>query len=90
MYVDPTNYDHPEDAVQEFASELDPKNVFLERLIGGGKYTHNDNSMNDVNVHTLIHLYKDGKLKKDNRSDQVKSGQAGKHKYANQKLSQRF
>ena len=36
-YVDPTNYSNAEEAVEEFANELDPSLIFLERLIGGGK-----------------------------------------------------
>ena len=40
MYVDPSNYDTTEDAVHEFASELDPSTLFLEILIGGGRTTH--------------------------------------------------
>ena len=40
MYVDPTNYDSPEDALSEFASELDPSVLFLEMLIGGGRKTN--------------------------------------------------
>jgi hypothetical protein len=37
-YVDPTNYSNAEEAVEEFANELDPRFIFLERLIGGGKF----------------------------------------------------
>lgn len=36
-YVDPTNYSNLEEAVEEFANELDPSFVFLERMIGGGE-----------------------------------------------------
>ena len=36
-YVDPANYSNAEEAVEEFANELDPSLIFLERLIGGGK-----------------------------------------------------
>ena len=36
MYIDPSNYDSPEDAVNEFASELDPSVLFLASVIGGG------------------------------------------------------
>jgi hypothetical protein len=35
--VDPTIYDSPEDALNEFASELDPSVLVLEKLIGGGR-----------------------------------------------------
>ncbi|CAB4014881.1 ephrin type-A receptor 5 isoform X5, partial [Paramuricea clavata] len=37
-YVDPTNYSNAEEAVEEFANELDPRFIFLERLIGGGEF----------------------------------------------------
>ena len=37
MYVDPSNYDKPEDAVCEFAEEIDASLLYLEMLIGGGK-----------------------------------------------------
>ena len=37
LYVDPSIYDSPEDALNEFASELDPSVLVLEKLIGGGK-----------------------------------------------------
>ncbi len=47
-YVDPSNYDDPEAAVQEFASEVDPAMMFLERMIGGGKRcTLSNNIMQD-------------------------------------------
>ena len=36
-YVDPTNYSNLEEAVEEFANELDPSYIFLEKLIGGGE-----------------------------------------------------
>ena len=36
-YVDPQNYDRPEDAICEFASEIDASRLYLEMLIGGGK-----------------------------------------------------
>ena len=36
-YVDPSNYSNAEEAVEEFANELDHRFLFLERLIGGGK-----------------------------------------------------
>lgn len=36
MYIDPWIYERPEDALCEFASELDPSSLFLEIMIGGG------------------------------------------------------
>ena len=36
-YVDPTNYDRPEDAICEFAAEIDPSRLYMEMLIGGGR-----------------------------------------------------
>ena len=35
--MDPQNYDRPEDAICEFASEIDASHLYLEMLIGGGK-----------------------------------------------------
>jgi hypothetical protein len=35
--VDPTNYDQPQDAICEFATEIDASRLYLEMLIGGGK-----------------------------------------------------
>ena len=40
MYINPSNYDDPETAVQEFANELDSEMIFLERMVGGGKDKH--------------------------------------------------
>ena len=37
-YVDPTNYDRPEEAISEFATEIDPSILYLEMLIGGGEH----------------------------------------------------
>ena len=37
LYVDPSNYDDPHEALRELTNELDPGKLFLERLIGGGK-----------------------------------------------------
>jgi hypothetical protein len=36
MYVDPMNYVDAETALKEFANEIDPALLSLERLIGGG------------------------------------------------------
>ena len=36
VYIDPTTYNDVEDAVQEFANELERSWIELERLIGGG------------------------------------------------------
>ena len=36
MYVDPMNYVDAETAMKEFANEIDPALLILERLIGGG------------------------------------------------------
>ncbi|XP_028394326.1 ephrin type-B receptor 2-like [Dendronephthya gigantea] len=38
MYVDPSNYDKPEDAICEFAEEIDASLLYLEMLIGGGEF----------------------------------------------------
>ena len=37
-YVDPTNYDRPEEAISDFATEIDPSILYLEMLIGGGEH----------------------------------------------------
>ena len=37
MYVDPSNYDKPEDAIVEFATEIDATLLYLEMLIGKGE-----------------------------------------------------
>lgn len=36
LYVDPGNYEDPEEALKEFAKELDKKWITLEKVIGGG------------------------------------------------------
>ena len=36
LYIDPGNYDSPEDAVKNFAKELDRKLLNLDKVIGGG------------------------------------------------------
>ena len=36
MYVDPSIYENPDDALIEFTSELDPSMIDLETWIGGG------------------------------------------------------
>ena len=37
--MDPTIYESPEDALNEFTSELDPSVLEVEKIIGGGKHT---------------------------------------------------
>lgn len=46
-YVDPDTYEDPTEAVEEFAKEIDPSYICIERVIGAGKsvnthhyYTH--------------------------------------------------
>ena len=36
QYVDPSNYEDPEKALEDFAKELDKKWIILEKIIGGG------------------------------------------------------
>lgn len=36
LYVDPSNYEDPEEALRNFAKELDKKWISLEKIIGGG------------------------------------------------------
>ncbi|XP_057304891.1 ephrin type-B receptor 1-B-like [Hydractinia symbiolongicarpus] len=38
LYVDPTTYNDVDDAVQEFAYELDRKDVKIGKLLGGGEF----------------------------------------------------
>ncbi|KAM7434137.1 hypothetical protein ABFA07_015738 [Porites harrisoni] len=38
LYVDPCNYEDPEEALKEFAKELDKKWITLEKVIGGGEF----------------------------------------------------
>ncbi|VEL12742.1 unnamed protein product [Protopolystoma xenopodis] len=37
-YVDPTTYEDPSQAIQDFTKELDPSWVEIESVIGGGEY----------------------------------------------------
>lgn len=36
-YVDPDTYEDPTQAVEEFAKEIDPSYICIERVIGAGK-----------------------------------------------------
>ncbi|CAH3174399.1 unnamed protein product [Porites evermanni] len=38
LYIDPCNYEDPEEALKEFAKELDKKWITLEKVIGGGEF----------------------------------------------------
>ena len=37
-YIDPSNYDDPEAALKDFANEISPQSLFLERVLGGGNW----------------------------------------------------
>ncbi|XP_024911331.1 ephrin type-A receptor 6-like isoform X2 [Cynoglossus semilaevis] len=37
-YVDPDTYEDPCQAVEEFATEIDPSYIFIDRVIGSGEY----------------------------------------------------
>ena len=37
LYIDPSNYDDPEEALKNFAKELDHKLIKLDKNIGGGE-----------------------------------------------------
>lgn len=39
-YVDPDTYEDPSEAVEEFAKEIDPSYICIERVIGTGKHHH--------------------------------------------------
>ncbi|KAK3730312.1 hypothetical protein QZH41_015353, partial [Actinostola sp. cb2023] len=38
VYIDPTNYDNPEEALRNFAKELETCALSLEKVIGGGEF----------------------------------------------------
>jgi len=38
LYIDPSNYEDPEEALKDFAKELDKKWLSLEKIIGGGEF----------------------------------------------------
>ena len=38
LYIDPSNYEDPEEALRTFAKELDKKWITLEHIIGGGTW----------------------------------------------------
>ena len=38
MYVDPSTYQKPDEAVQDFAKEIPPKSVNLTEEIGNGEF----------------------------------------------------
>lgn len=40
-YVDPDTYEDPTQAVEEFAKEIDPTYICIERVIGAGKINTN-------------------------------------------------
>lgn len=40
LYVDPTTYSHVDEAVEEFAMELDRNCVTMDQLIGGGEFAN--------------------------------------------------
>lgn len=39
-YIDPDTYEDPSLAVHEFAKEIDPSRIRIERVIGAGKNNH--------------------------------------------------
>lgn len=45
-YVDPDTYEDPTQAVEEFAKEIDPSYICIERVIGAGK----------ISTHIYIHI----------------------------------
>lgn len=38
IYVDPFTYEDPDQAIHEFAKEIDVSSIHIERVIGMGKY----------------------------------------------------
>lgn len=54
IYVDPFTYEDPDQAIHDFAKEIDASSIHIERVIGMGKpgrHTH-ENS----NPHTHVYL----------------------------------
>lgn len=41
IYIDPFTYEDPNEAVREFAKEIDPSCVKIEEVIGSGKRSNN-------------------------------------------------
>lgn len=41
IYIDPFTYEDPNEAVREFAKEIDPSCVKIEEVIGSGKLSSN-------------------------------------------------
>lgn len=55
-YVDPDTYEDPTQAVEEFAKEIDPSYICIERVIGAGKMdTHVDTLCKQI--YTRINSY---------------------------------
>ena len=52
-YVDPDTYEDPTQAVEEFAKEIDPSYICIERVIGAGKMDTHKYCMY-TNVYRLI------------------------------------
>lgn len=68
LYVDPCNYEDPEEALKEFAKELDKKWITLEKVIGGGMSgnyiffgigTTPENGISNVVLHVLLSVHFD-------------------------------
>ena len=68
LYVDPCNYEDPEEALKEFAKELDKKWITLEKVIGGGMAgnyiffrigTTPENGTGNVVLHVLLSVHFD-------------------------------
>lgn len=68
LYVDPCNYEDPEEALKEFAKELDKKWITLEKVIGGGMSgnyiffrigTTPENGTGNVVLHVLLSVHFD-------------------------------
>lgn len=56
IYIDPFTYEDPNEAVREFAKEIDISCVKIEQVIGAGNLLSNLPTSNGDSLHTL---YKD-------------------------------
>ena len=56
IYVDPFTYEDPDQAIHEFAKEIDVSSIHIERVIGMGKLGINAHTHTHTNPHTHAYL----------------------------------